>query len=303
MNRIAASLAAVTISLGAPAPLAAQTSLDTTFTVRGTPRVSVTNLSGTIVVTSWNRSAVRLQAEYDDARVEAHVSPSRVAVRTLSRRGDNEVAYTLTVPVGTSLELSGTSTDIDVRGVCGEATINITSGDLSLACAQGTVSIQSISGDIVISDIRGGSLDVSVTSGDVDVRNVRAPVSVQSTSGEITLTDVDAAEVTAETVSGEVLYTGRIHDNGRYRFEAHSGDVTVRATNAFNASVTVSTFSGDFEPDFPITITPGRQNAREWQFTVGSGSARMTLRSFSGTINLRRGAAARGGRPDRENEP
>ena len=302
MNRIAASLAAVTISLGAP--LAAQEhSLDTTFTVRGTPRVSVNNLSGTIVVTGWNRPAVRLQAEYDNARVEADVSPSRVAVRTLSRRGDNEVTYTLTVPVGTSLELSGNSTDIDVRGVCGEASISITSGDLTLACAQGAVSVQSISGDIVISDIRSGSLDVSVSSGDVDIRNVRASVRVRSTSGEIDLSDVDAAEVTAETVSGEVAFAGRIHDGGRYRFEAHSGDVTVRATNAFNASVTVSTFSGDFEPDFPITITPGRQNAREWEFTVCSGSARMTLRSFSGTINLRRGAAARGGRPDRENEP
>src|SRR3989338_1120768 len=136
MNRIAASLAAVTISLGAP--LAAQEhSLDTTFTVRGTPRVSVNNLSGTIVVTSGNRSAVRLQAEYDDARVEADVSPSRVAVRTVSRGGDNEVTYTLTVPVGTSLELSGNSTDIDVRGVCGEASISITSGDLTLAWGGG----------------------------------------------------------------------------------------------------------------------------------------------------------------------
>jgi len=52
----------------------------------------------------------------------------------------------------------------------------------------------------------------------------------------------------------------------------------------------VSTFSGDFESDFPITIGPGPQSQREWEFRQGTGSARVRLESFSGTINLRRGS-------------
>jgi hypothetical protein len=300
MNRTALALAAVTLSLGVHT-LRAQNTLDTTFAVRGTPRLTVTNHAGTIVVRSWNRAAVRLQAEYDRAQVEAEVSPTRVAVRTLMRRGQGEVEYVITVPVGTAVEVSGISTDVGIAQVCGAVSVNITSGDVDVDCAQGDVVVQAISGDVSIAGVRSGMVDVGTTSGDLVLRDIRATVNARSVSGEIDISNVDAPEVTGETVSGEIRYSGRIADGGRYRFEAHSGDVAVHATNNFNATVTVSTFSGEFDPTFPITITQGVRSSREWDFTVGTGSARMTLRSFSGTITLSRGGAA-GGRNDREDD-
>jgi hypothetical protein len=78
-------------------------------------------------------------------------------------------------------------------------------------------------------------------------------------------------------------------DNGRYRLAAHSGDVTLHVTGSLNATVSVSTFSGDFASDFPIELQPGSHVSREWEFKQGTGSARVRLNSFSGTINLRRG--------------
>jgi len=61
--------------------------------------------------------------------------------------------------------------------------------------------------------------------------------------------------------------------------------------------VSVSTFSGDMESDWPMTINPGGgMRPREWEFTIGSGSAKLNLESFSGTIYLRRGASRRGDR-------
>lgn len=304
MTRIAAALAAVTLSLGASA-LRAQTTLDTTFTVRGgtSPRLTVNNMSGTVTVQVWTRQAIRLQAEYDRANVEADWSPTRLAVRTITRRGDNEVDYTISVPAGTTVEISGISTDASVTQVCGAVSVSVISGDVDVSCAQGDIQLQTVSGDVDLSDVRGGTVEASSTSGDVTVRGVRGnvPVGVHTVSGEIDISGVEGTEVTAETVSGEITYSGRIVDNGRYRFEAHSGDVMVRALNSFNATVSVSTFSGEFEPDFPITISPGRQSSREWEFTVGNGSARMSLRSFSGTIYLRRGAGG-GARPDRDEE-
>jgi DUF4097 and DUF4098 domain-containing protein YvlB len=124
------------------------------------------------------------------------------------------------------------------------------------------------------------------------VRGVHGGVGAHSVSGDVSLTQIDGDEVTAETVSGEIVYDGRIADNGRYSFEAHSGDVTLHVTSAFNATVSVSTFSGDFSSDFPITIAPGHQTQREWEFRQGTGSAHVRLQSFSGTINLRRGSGS-----------
>jgi len=293
MKRFAAALAAVALTL-APRGLRAQNNLDTTFAVHGQPRLSVNNMSGRITVQAWSRPSVRLEAEYDRAQVEADVSSTRIGVRTISHRGDSEVDYTITVPVGTAVELSGISSDVDVSQVCGEVTVNVVSGDVHLTCAQGDISIQSVSGDVTIADVRSGDIEAGSTSGDVELRNVTGTINTRSVSGDITITDVESSDVGAESVSGDVSYDGRVADNGHYRFETHSGDVNIRALNSFSATVSVSTFSGDFEPDFPITITPGRQSPRDWEFTVGSGSARMSLRSFSGTISLHRGTGVSG---------
>jgi hypothetical protein len=52
-----------------------------------------------------------------------------------------------------------------------------------------------------------------------------------------------------------------------------------------SAAVSVSTFNGEFESDFPVTLTETRKGKR-FNFTIGSGSAQVTLESFQGTISL-----------------
>ena len=290
MNRSYAAPAAViaVILFAGAGALAAQT-LDTTLAVRSVTRLSVSNISGNVTIRSWGRQQLRIEAEYDRARVEVDDSPGRVTVRTIARRGDADVDYTITVPTGTTVEVNAISSDIDMTGVCGDVSLSSVSGDVSVDCAVGDVSVQSTSGDVSVTNIRG-MLEAASTSGDVDVSNVRGDVSAHSVSGDVSLSDVDGRTVGAETVSGSIEFSGRMANDGRYTFEAHSGDVTVHANGGLNASVLVSTYSGDFDSDFPVTINPGPHSSREWEFTVGSGGARLTLRSFSGSIYLRRGA-------------
>ena len=49
-------------------------------------------------------------------------------------------------------------------------------------------------------------------------------------------------------------------------------------------SVSVSTFNGDFSACFPVQLT-GKTKHR-FNFTLGSGSARLELESFSGDIKI-----------------
>jgi hypothetical protein len=288
---VAASAAVIAVILTAGAGALAAQTLDTTLAVRSGTRLSVSNISGNISIRSWGRQQIRVEAEYDRARVEVDDSPGRVIVRTIARRGDADVDYTITVPTNTTVEVNAVSSDIDVNGVCGDASLSSVSGDVTLDCGAGNVALQSTSGDITASNVRG-MLEAGSTSGDVDVQNVRGDVSAHSVSGDISLSDVDGRTVGAETVSGGIEFSGRMADNGRYTFEAHSGDVTVRVAGNLNAQVSVSTYSGDFESDFPITLMPGTRVQREWEFTLGGGGARLALRSFSGSIYLRRGGSA-----------
>ncbi|MFI5279062.1 MAG: DUF4097 family beta strand repeat-containing protein [Gemmatimonadales bacterium] len=295
MNRISAVRSAVTavtlLVLGA-GTLRAQR-LDTTLSLRGQPKLSVTNLSGNIVIRVWSRAQVRVQAEYDRSEVEVTEAGGRVSVRTLTRRNSGEVDYTINVPRGTDVEINAVSSDVTMDNVCGSLNLNTVSGDVGVDCIEGDAQVQTVSGDVTVANVRTRHLDVGSTSGDVIVRGVHGGVAAHSVSGDVTLSSIDGDEVTAETVSGEIVYDGRIADNGRYDFEAHSGDVSLRVTGAFNATVSVSTFSGDFSSDFPITIQPGHQTqGRDWDFRQGTGSARVRLQSFSGTINLRRGSGS-----------
>lgn len=286
---IRTAVAAVTVLTLATGVLRAQTSFDTTFAVRPNARLSVQNMTGTINIRGWNRSQMRVQAEYERARVDVQVSGNQmVSVKSESRRGNAEVEYTISVPQGTAVDINGLSVDVGISGVCGALSINSTSGDIDATCLDGDVQIQTISGDVTVADARG-PLDVSSTSGDIDVRGARASVTAHAVSGDVSLSDITGTEVDVETVNGEVEYGGRIADNGRYRFSAHSGDVTVRVQGNPNATVAVSTFSGDFTSDFQIELQPGTRVGKEWEFRLGSGSARMRLNSFSGTINLQRG--------------
>jgi len=281
----------------AAAPAArAQNTYDTTIAVRGPAQLSVNNMSGEVHVRAWDRAQVRVVAEYDRARVEVSGTGNRVTVRTSPWRGDNDVTFTITVPSASSVEINGVSTDAEVTGVCGQASIQTVSGDVTAACLTGDATVTSVSGDVTLSDVRG-NLEVGSTSGDVIVRGARGEVSANGVSGDMTLSDMAGGVVTAETVSGDINFAGRIADTGRYRFQSHSGDVELRIAGTPNATVEVSTFSGDFESDFPVQLQPGsRISPREWQFQLGSGGARIKLESFSGTVNLRRGSAT----PNRE---
>ena len=54
-----------------------------------------------------------------------------------------------------------------------------------------------------------------------------------------------------------------------------------------NATVSVNTFNGSFESDYPVTLT-GKNQRRKFSFTIGNGSARVDLESFGGDIRLAR---------------
>ncbi len=90
-------------------------------------------------------------------------------------------------------------------------------------------------------------------------------------------------------MNGDVVYEGSMDDRGVYSFKTHNGDIAVGVPRSAGATVAVSTFSGDFESNFPVTLS-GSHNARRFQFAVGDGSAHVDLSSFQGTIQLYRAA-------------
>ena len=277
------------LSLGLLAMLAqGPGTTDTTVAVRPDTRLEMHLLGGDIVVHTWNRPAVRIEADLPERdRLNVDYSGAVLQVGASSRRGGpHSVDFTLTVPAAMDLTLSGTYSDITVDGTTGRVSLETVQGDVSLRGGGGLVTVPSVSGDVNVSGVRG-QLEAHSTNGTVDAEDVTGSVNAETVNGDIKLRDIRSDDVTATTVNGDIEYRGTIRDNGQYRLSNHNGDVTVAVPAGANASVTVSTFNGDFDSDFPVTLAGGRQGKR-FTFTIGTGSATLDLESFQGSIRLER---------------
>jgi DUF4097 and DUF4098 domain-containing protein YvlB len=267
----------------------AQSRVDTTFAFSRTGVVDLTQISGDVVVTTWDRAEARVRAYAERGRVRTGFSSSRLSLDIESVRGRvGDSRFEVTVPVGVRVVARSTSGDVSVRGTKGPVNATSTSGDVEVTDAADRVVIESVSGDVRASQLSGEIRSESV-SGTIEIRDASGDIHAETTSGDVSLTRIVSRNVVTTTVSGEIEYEGTIDAAGRYEFHAHSGDVRLEIPEATSAQFTVETFSGSLDTEFSLTLQPGQRSTsrpRRFEFTLGSGSARVIAESFSGDIVL-----------------
>jgi DUF4097 and DUF4098 domain-containing protein YvlB len=284
------------------AMLAPQERTDTTLSVDAGARLELENFAGSVEVRTWDRPQVRVQATHSSRdRVEIRNSMLRLHIesgqdydddsdrRRSARRGPSSrvVEYTLTVPAAMSLSISGPYTDVTVENTRGEVNVETVQGEVIVRGGSGNISVESVQGSVTVEAARG-RVNAHSVSESIVLRDIVGDISAEAVSGDITLEKIRATNVEATTVSGELMYEGTIADGGRYSFASHSGDVTLTIPQGSNAAISVSTFSGDFQAGFPVRLTDTRSRGKRFGFTIGNGSARVELESFSGDIEVNR---------------
>jgi hypothetical protein len=274
-------LALVLVALLAPPDL------DTTLTAQRGQRLEISAQTGDITIRTWARSAVRIQATGEHlARLGIDQSPSMINVRGVSARGfPPKVAFEITVPTWMGVRLSGVNTTMHVAGTDAAVTIETVNGDVDVSGGNGVVSLRSVEGTVKVVGAKG-KVDVGSVNSDVTAIDIAGDLQAETVNGDLLLEKVQSDNVDANTLNGDVVYDGTIRANGRYRLVTHNGDIAVTIAEGTSALVSVSTFQGDFESTFPVTLT-GRKG-KQFDFTLGGGSARLELESFAGTIRLER---------------
>jgi DUF4097 and DUF4098 domain-containing protein YvlB len=276
----------VTLASAALAALAFLQQIDTTVTAQQGQRLVVDSYGGEIAVKTWGRNAVRVEAD-PPARAEVQVSSSSaaVSVRSEGRRGPPaSIDYTITVPTWMGLDLTGVYSDVKVEGVRGPITVQTVQGEVDVAGGEGTVSLRSVQGAVKLRGARG-RIDVHSVNDEVRVSESSGEITAETVNGDVALERVDATSLNATTVNGDLGYDGPIRNGGRYILSTHNGDITLAASESTSATIMVSTFSGDFESDFAVPLKETRKG-RRFSFTLGGGSAQVSLESFQGTIHL-----------------
>jgi hypothetical protein len=277
--------------------------IDSTVPIERGQRLELDLFHGDIDVKTWSRNAVRVVADPGNGgRVEIERSATTLSVRTSGRRGPPpSTDIELTVPAWLPLDLSGVYSDITIAGARGPITAETVQGEVSAEGGEGLVSVKSVQGGVSVTGARG-RIEANSVNADVEVSRSSGEISAETVNGDIDLTGTDATALTATSVNGDVGYDGPVHPGGRYALSTHNGDITLAVPEGASAAVSVSTFNGEFESDFPVTLTETRKGKR-FNFTIGSGSAQVSLESFQGTVHLvRPGAAHHKDRDDDDND-
>ncbi|HUF29398.1 MAG TPA: DUF4097 family beta strand repeat-containing protein [Gemmatimonadaceae bacterium] len=261
--------------------------LDTTLALSPGGTVELEGAEGEMNVTGTDGNQVRIRATSERGQLRLDATSSRIHVQSVAM-GWGDVRYEVSVPTGTRLLLSGRSTDIQVRGTSGRVEAQTQNGDIEITDAA-EVEVNALNGDVALRTVEG--VRVNLVAGEVRIDGVRGSVEAQTVSGDIEVRNAVSREVRAQTMSGNVFFDGTIDSGGRYDLTSHSGNVIVRVPANVSAAVSLQTYSGAMESDFPITLEGGAimgGHPRSLDFRIGNGGARITVQSFSGTIHLQR---------------
>ncbi len=263
---------------------------DTTVTLSPSGLVALTTGRGDVQVHAGAGNTVVVHANAERGRIRFDASSDRVAVDASDLGGD--IRFDITAPPGAHLAVQSQSGDVSIRGTGSDVSVHTQTGDIIVENASGHVDLTSLSGDITASHLKGDVLASSV-SGDLTLSDVAADVTAASVSGDVKLTGVTSRSVEARTTAGDVSFDGAIDPSGRYELSTHSGDVTLTLPEKASAQLTVSTWNGSIDSEFPITLEPGEHGigigtSKRFTFTIGEGAARISAQTFNGDVVIRR---------------
>ena len=259
-------------------------SLDTTVTFDARGAVMVTCPQGAVIVTGSDRNEIKVRARTENGAIRFTSNGMRATLEPASGRGCNDGRFEITVPAGVRVSARSWSGSVSVKGVHGDLETRTQSADVDIRDA-GRIDVESLSGDVTIQGVNGESM-IHTVSGDIALGAARGDVEIETVSGDIDLQDVVAKQIRTHTTSGDVEFSGQILPDGRYEYNTHSGEIRLALPADVGAQLSIATFNGGIESDFPITLRAGDHENKRLNFTLGQGTARISAETFSGDITL-----------------
>jgi DUF4097 and DUF4098 domain-containing protein YvlB len=286
------------IVVGALSAAALLQPTDTIVSANGASRFELESFQGRVVVRTWDRDAVQVEAELsEDQAFDVERSGNTISVEPDFERGmglAHPMDLEVTVPRAFDLSIEGVMLDVDVEGIQGSVEVSTVNGPIRVSGGSGSISLASVNGTI---DLEGATGDMEITgvAGAVIVRDCSGDLHAESIGGSMTLEGIRSSDVEVGTVGGTLRFDGAIADGGRYNFGSHVGEIWLHLPTTMNAEVEVVTLAGDIAVDFPgapeeATTAEGYPglNKREMSFQVGNGSARIEVETFGGTVHIQR---------------
>lgn len=255
------------------------------FATTATPRVSISNLEGKVMVRGWDRMQVHVT--YTIVSPKVAVDTEQVPLKGPADKvhftsylidrsvqvSNPAVDYVVDVPSGASLEIHDPQGTVEVDSIKGDASVDSLGGGISVTDSAGHLSLRSV----------GGNIEIIRPSGRVEAYTI---------NGNLHFVNPASSRLRGTTTSGTIIYEGDFAPGGDYVLSDYSGDITVLCPSSASFELDAKTVRGKLDNQFPLI--PRGPAARSFLpagnaifGTQGSGQATLEVTSFSGAIHIR----------------
>jgi len=256
--------------------------------------VEVSNVSGTVTVTGWDRSEVEVTGELGEGteRLEFTTSDkvTRIKVILPNRSYDvDDTDLVVHVPAASRLTVSTVSADIKVQGVQGAQRLQSVSADVHTVAGSEDVECRTVSGDVTVDGSgKKGMLNITTVSGDATALRTAGEVNANTVSGNLVLGLGETTRSRVRSTSGDLTMAMRIAADGRLDAESISGDVRLNLVGGVDAEFDLSSFSGEIRNCFGPKAASTSEYApgKELRFSEGAGTARIRVKTLNGDISI-----------------
>ena len=275
--------------------------LHETWNIPADGRVELSNVRGTVTVTTWDKSVADLSGTLGhDSKLEISGDTSHIDLKVggmkdswMHGNGPNtDSDLVLRIPRTVALDVSVVSADAKVNGVAGKTLeVASVSGTVSVNSAAPDVDINSVSGDVMFDTAANTAMTrahLQTVSGNINAKGLSGRVKLETVSGDILLDASQVQDLEAGTVSGDAKLTLSPSGRASVKLETMSGDLRVHLPSSVSAHIEATTFSGGIDSDFGKVQEKGMGPGSTLDAQVGAGDARITANSFSGSIEFRK---------------
>ncbi len=278
-------------TLAMPAWLAAQATVDQRRPAAPDGIVEIENPAGSVKVVGWDKAEVWVKGTLaPDAELDFGGSDKRTEIEIeVENHPGAPSDIEVHVPAGSQVEVEGFNADIEVSGVTGTVEAETLHGGITQTGAAREVSLASVNGTVDVTGARG-LIQVEVVNGTVAIRDSSGQLEASTVNGELVVAGGPFEKAALESVAGGVRFEADLGAQGRLDVETVSGAAEVFVAANLKADFSISSFSGEIGNELGMGTVEQQDflPAKELSFSTGSGGARITVETLSGTVNIRK---------------
>jgi DUF4097 and DUF4098 domain-containing protein YvlB len=182
------------------------------------------------------------------------------------------------------LNLNGDLNDLTLSGISGKVTQNgEILGDVHIQTVAGPLHLHTSVTTIDLGELPG---DVTLNSDDLRVSEAKGTVHVTTHSKDVDLSQI-YGDIYVQDRDGRVA----IEPAGNYGVDAKNskGDIELTLPPNTSATVNAHTHNGDIVSDYAVPSSD--EDNKTANFTIGSGSSKITLTTDNGDIHIKKGSS------------